>query len=423
MASLPNHGRIGFGDNRPSPYRESRMNPDTGSPSTRDRPRIPRTVWTLGLVSLFTDMGSEIVHSLLPLLLAGTLGASALAIGLIEGAAEALVLVTKVFSGYISDAIGKRKPLVLLGYGLAAASKPLFPLANSIAMVASARLIDRFGKGIRGAPRDAMIGDLVAPEIRGAAFGLRQSLDTVGAVLGPLFAIALMWHFADDIRTVLWFTILPGIVSILLLLRVPEPADGPRKPRRLPLTRQGLHSLGPAFWRVAALGGWIGLARFSEAFLVLRASERGVSATWIPAVLMVMSVVYTLSSYPAGKLSDAMPRRRVLAWGMAVLLLADVLLAKANGIGWLFAGIALWGLHMGLTQGILASLVADTAPAEFRGTAFGAFNLVSGAALLAASALAGWLWQAHGPAATFWCGAAISAISLPLVVLMARKDR
>lgn len=423
MASLPNHGRIGFGDNRPSPYRESRMNPDTGSPSTRDRPRIPRTVWTLGLVSLFTDMGSEIVHSLLPLLLAGTLGASALAIGLIEGAAEALVLVTKVFSGYISDAIGKRKPLVLLGYGLAAASKPLFPLANSIAMVASARLIDRFGKGIRGAPRDAMIGDLVAPEIRGAAFGLRQSLDTVGAVLGPLFAIALMWHFADDIRTVLWFAVLPGIVSILLLLRVPEPADGPRKPRRLPLTRQGLHSLGPAFWRVAALGGWIGLARFSEAFLVLRASERGVSATWIPAVLMVMSVVYTLSSYPAGKLSDAMPRRRVLAWGMAVLLLADVLLAKANGIGWLFAGIALWGLHMGLTQGILASLVADTAPAEFRGTAFGAFNLVSGAALLAASALAGWLWQAHGPAATFWCGAAISAISLPLVVLMARKDR
>jgi len=399
------------------------MNPDTGSGSTRDRPRIPRTVWTLGLVSLFTDMGSEIVHSLLPLLLAGTLGASALAIGLIEGAAEALVLVTKVFSGYISDAIGKRKPLVLLGYGLAAASKPLFPLANSIAMVATARLVDRFGKGIRGAPRDAMIGDLVAPEIRGAAFGLRQSLDTVGAVLGPMFAIALMWHFADDIRTVLWFAVLPGIVSVLLLLRVPEPADGPRKPRRLPLTREGLHSLGPAFWRVAALGGWIGLARFSEAFLVLRASERGVSATWIPAVLMVMSVVYTLSSYPAGKLSDAMPRRRVLAWGMAVLLLADVLLANANGIGLLFAGIALWGLHMGLTQGILASLVADTAPAEFRGTAFGAFNLVSGAALLVASALAGWMWQAHGSAATFWCGAAISAISLPLVVLMARKDR
>jgi MFS family permease len=399
------------------------MNPDPGGPSTRHRPRIPRTVWTLGLVSLFTDMGSEIVHSLLPLLLAGTLGASALAIGLIEGAAEALVLVTKVFSGYISDAIGKRKPLVLLGYGLAAASKPLFPVADSVAMVVVARLADRFGKGIRAAPRDAMIGDLVAPAIRGAAFGLRQSLDTVGAVLGPLLAIALMWHFADDIRTVLWFAVLPGIVSVLLLLRVPEPADGPRKPRRLPLTREGLHSLGPAFWRVAALGGWIGLARFSEAFLVLRASERGVSATWIPAVLMVMSVVYTLSSYPAGKLSDAMPRRRVLAWGMAVLLLADVLLAEANGIALLFAGIALWGLHMGLTQGILASLVADTAPAEFRGTAFGAFNLVSGAALLTASALAGWLWQARGPAATFWCGAAISAISLPLLVLMARKDR
>ena len=396
------------------------MDPETGRPT--NRLRIPRTVWMLGLVSLFTDMGSEIVHSLLPLLLAGTLGASALAIGLIEGAAEALVLVTKVFSGYISDAIGKRKPLVLLGYGLAAASKPLFPIANSVSMVVAARLADRFGKGIRGAPRDALIGDLVAPEIRGAAFGLRQSMDTVGAVLGPLLAIALMWHFADDIRKVLWFAIVPGVVSVLLLLRVPEPADAPRNPRRLPLTREGLRSLGPAFWRVAALGGWIGLARFSEAFLVLRASERGVSATWAPAVLVVMSVVYTLSAYPAGKLSDAMPRRRLLAWGMAVLLLADVLLARANGMSLLFGGIALWGLHMGLTQGILASLVADTAPAEFRGTAFGAFNLVSGAALLGASAMAGWLWQALGPAATFWCSAAISALSLPLLVLTARGD-
>ena len=398
------------------------MNPDAGRSPAPDRVRIPRTVWTLGLVSMFTDMGSEIVHSLLPLLLAGTLGASALTIGLIEGTAEALVLVTKVFSGYISDAIGKRKPLVLLGYGLAAASKPLFPLAGSVATVTIARLTDRFGKGIRGAPRDAMVSDLVAPEIRGAAFGLRQSLDTVGAVVGPLLAIAVMWHFADDIRKVLWFAVLPGIVSVLLLLRVPEPADGPRTPRRLPLTREGLRSLGPAFWRVAAIGGWIGLARFSEAFLVLRASERGLPAMWIPSVLVVMSVVYTLSAYPAGKLSDAMPRRRLLAWGMAVLLLADVLLAKADGLVLLFAGISLWGLHMGLTQGILASLVADTAPAEFRGTAFGAFNLVSGAALLAASALAGWLWQAHGPAATFWCGAAISAISLPLLVLVARGD-
>jgi MFS family permease len=399
------------------------MDPETGNAPRRDRPRIPRTIWMLGLVSLFTDMGSEIVHGLLPLLLAGTLGASVLTIGLIEGAAEALVLVTKVFSGYISDALGRRKPLVLLGYGLAAASKPLFPIAGSVAMVTTARMLDRFGKGIRGAPRDAMVGDLAAPEIRGAAFGLRQSMDTVGAVIGPLLAIALMWHFADDIRKVLWFAVAPGIVAVLLLLRVPEPADAARRPRRLPLTRDGLRHLGPAFWRVAMLGGWIGLARFSEAFLVLRASERGVPATWVPAVLVVMSVVYALSAYPAGKLSDAMPRRRLLAWGMAVLLLADVLLAKASGGALLFAGIALWGLHMGLTQGILASLVADTAPAEFRGTAFGAFNLVSGAALLAASALAGGLWQAWGPAAAFWCGAAISAISLPWLVLVARDDR
>ena len=399
------------------------MDPDIGSSSTANRPRIPRAIWMLGLVSLFTDMGSELVHGLLPLLLAGTLGASALAIGLIEGAAEATVLVTKVFSGYLSDALGRRKPLVLLGYGLAAASKPLFPLAGSVATATAARLLDRFGKGIRGAPRDAMVGDLAPPGIRGAAFGLRQSMDTVGAVLGPLLAIALMWHFADDIRKVLWFAVLPGIVAVLLLVRVPEPADVPRAPRRLPLSRDGLRNLGPAFWRVAALGGWIGLARFSEAFLVLRASERGVPETWIPSVLVVMSVVYALSAYPAGKLSDRMPRRRLLALGMAVLLLADVMLARANGYALLFAGIALWGLHMGLTQGVLASLVADTAPDDLRGTAFGAFNLVSGAALLAASAMAGWLWQAHGPAATFWCGAAVSAIALPLLGIAARGGR
>ena len=386
------------------------MNRD--SSTAAPRPRIPRAIWALGFVSLFTDVGSEMVHSLLPVLLAGTLGASALMIGLIEGAAEALVLVTKVFSGYFSDAIGRRKPLVLLGYGLAALVKPLFPLADSIATVTTARLLDRFGKGIRGAPRDALLGDLAPPSIRGACFGLRQSMDTVGAVLGPLAAVALMWALADDIRAVLWFAVLPGLVSIALLLTVvPEPKDARRRPARLPITRQGMAHLGAAFWGVVAVGALISLARFSEAFLVLRAAERGVPLMLIPLVLVVMSGAYMLSAYPAGRLSDRLPRAAVLAAGMAVLAVADVVLAMAQGYAMLFAGIALWGLHMGLTQGILASLVADVAPVEFRGTAFGVFSLVSGAGLLAASALAGLLWDTLGPAATFVAGAMLAVVA------------
>ena len=372
---------------------------------------MPRAIIALGLVSLFTDMGSEIVHSLLPVLLAGSLGASALVIGLIEGAAEALVLVTKVFSGYISDRVGRRKPLVSLGYGLAAAVKPLFPLADSVATVTTARLLDRLGKGVRGAPRDALVGDLAPREIRGAAFGLRQSMDTVGAFLGPLLAVVLMHVFANDIRTVLWFAVVPGVVAVLLLLKVPEPADHVRKPARLPLNRQGLAHLGRPFWWLVLLGLVVALARFSEAFLVLRATDRGLPVAWVPMVLVVMSAVYALTAYPAGYLSDRMSRSTLLALGMAVLVLADVALALSDGLVLLFTGIALWGLHMGLTQGILASLVADLAPEAYRGTAFGVFNLASGGALLVASALAGWLWDRHGPPAAFWMGAIVAGLA------------
>lgn len=383
------------------------------------RPRIPGTIWALGLVSLFTDMGSEMVHSLLPVLLTG-LGASALAIGLIEGTAEALVLVTKVFSGYLSDALGKRKPLVLLGYGLATLSKPLFPLAGSVAMVAGARFVDRFGKGIRGAPRDAMVSELAPPSIRGACFGLRQSLDTAGAVLGPLLAVALLWWLADDIRKVLWFAVAPGIVAVLLLLRVPEPSDTAARSARLPISRAGLARLGAPFWQLAALGALVSLARFSEAFLVLRASERQLPLTLVPLVLVVMSVIYALSAYPVGHLSDRLARWKLLAIGMGVLALADAVLALADGFAWLFAGIALWGLHMGLTQGILSTLVADVAPDSHRGTAFGVFNLLSGAGLLAASGLAGWLWDSHGPSTTFWFGAAVALLATICTPLLSR---
>lgn len=390
--------------------------------SAHVRPPIPRTIWALGFVSLFTDLGSEMVHSLLPILLATGLGASALTIGLIEGAAEALVLVTKVFSGYISDAIGRRKPLVLLGYGLAAAVKPLFPMADSIATITTARLLDRFGKGIRGAPRDAMVGDLAPPAIRGACFGLRQSMDTIGAVLGPLLAVGLLWLFADNIRTVLWFAVIPGAIAVALLLKVPEPSDGARKPARLPLTREGLSQLGGAFWGLVALGAVIALARFSEAFLVLRAADRGVPVTYIPLVLVVMSLVYTATAYPAGHLSDRVSRKVLLALGMAALVAADVALALAHGYGPLFAGIALWGLHMGLTQGILASLITDVAPARYRGTAFGVFNLISGGGLLVASGLAGWLWDRHGAPVTFWVGAGLALVATVMSLIYSAQS-
>lgn len=385
------------------------------------RPVIPRTVWLLGGVSLLTDMGSEIVHSLLPVLLAGSLGASALTIGLLEGSAEALVLVTKLFSGYLSDAWGRRKPLVLLGYGLAAAVKPLFPLADSVLTIASARLLDRFGKGIRGAPRDALIGDVAPAEIRGACFGLRQSMDTLGAVLGPLAAIGLLGWWQDDIHAVLWFALIPAFAAVALLIAVPEPAEHTRKPARLPITRQGLTQLGPAFWQVCLLGFLVALARFSEAFLVLRAVDLGLTLTWVPLVLVVMSVIYAASAWPAGALSDRWPRTRLLALAMATLVVADLLLAHASGLGALFLGIALWGLHMGLSQGVFAAWITDVAPADYRGTAFGMFNLASGLGLLLASGLAGWLWDSHGPAASFTFGAATATLATLAAVASARR--
>lgn len=381
-------------------------------PATVPRPVVPRTVWALGFVSLFTDMGSEMVHGLLPVLLTTTLGASALTLGLLEGAAEATVLVTKLFSGWASDALGRRKPLVLLGYGLAAAVKPLFPLAATVGAVATARLLDRVGKGIRGAPRDALVGDVTPPAIRGAAFGLRQAMDTIGAILGPLLAIALMGWLGGDIRAVLWVAVLPGVVAVLvLLLAVREPPEARPRSARLPITRAGLARLGPSFWRLAALGAVVALARFSEAFLVLRATQLGVPVTWAPVVLVVMSVVYALSAFPAGVLSDRVPRHRVLALGMAALAVADLALGLAQAPLLLFAGIALWGLHMGLTQGVLATMVVDRVDARHRGSALGVFNLVSGVSLLVASGAAGALWDAFGAAVPFLAGAGVATVA------------
>ena len=383
----------------------------TGSSATARR-RLPAGIWVLGGVSLLMDISSEMIHSLLPLFMVGTLGASALVVGLVEGVAEATALIVKVFSGVLSDVLGKRKGLAVLGYALGAFSKPFFAIAPSVGWVLAARFADRIGKGIRGAPRDALVADIAPEGMRGAAFGLRQSLDTVGAFLGPLLAVALMWWWADDFRAVFWVAVVPGVLSVLLLwLGVREPVRQSQAVRRHPIRRDNLQRLGRPYRWVVLTGAVFTLARFSEAFLVLKAQQCGLAVTWVPLVMVAMNLVYAASAYPFGHLSDRWPHRHLLGGGLVLLIAADLVLAQANGLAGLLLGVALWGLHMGMTQGLLATMVADTAPPDLRGTAFGFFNLVSGVAMLLASVLAGALWDALGSAATFQAGAVLAAVA------------
>jgi MFS family permease len=375
-------------------------------------------------VSLFMDMSSEMIHALLPVFLVGGLGVSAFALGLIEGVAEASASITKIFSGVLSDRLGKRKPLVLLGYGMAALSKPLFPLAGSASTVFAARFVDRIGKGIRGAPRDALIADETPRELLGAAFGLRQSMDTIGAFAGPLLAIVLMAGLMLEVRQVFWIACVPALFAVAVLylyLREP-PAQERAESRGNPLRGFRAADFPRRFWALAALVLMFTLMRFSEAFLVLRASDAGLSTRWIPLTLVVMSLTYLLTAYPAGKLSDQMSRHLLLALGCVVMVAADLLLAFAPSLPWVFAGIALWGVHMGLTEGLVSALTAEYAPAHLRGTAFGVINLARGIMLLLASALAGGLWTLFGSATTFLTGAVL-AVATSLLSLWMRSPR
>jgi MFS family permease len=379
--------------------------------------RIPVGVWALGFVSLLMDVSSEMIHSLLPVFMVTTLGVSVFAVGLIEGAAEATALIVKVFSGVLSDYWGRRKPLAVLGYGLGALSKPLFALASSAGLILGARLLDRVGKGIRGAPRDALVADIAPPELRGAAFGLRQSLDTVGAFLGPLLAMALMLLWANDFRAVFWVATVPAFLCVaLLIVGVREPEPKPGTQRRNPISRANLMRLSADYWWVVGIGAVFTLARFSEAFLVLRAQQGGLALAWTPLVLIGMNLVYAACAYPFGKLADRMRHSTLLGWGLMLLIAADALLAYSNQAAWVWAGISFWGLHMAMTQGLLATMVADTAPADLRGTAYGFFNLVSGLSMLVASGLAGWLWDRFGATFTFVAGAVISVAALGLLL-------
>jgi MFS family permease len=375
-------------------------------------------------VSLFMDVSSEMIHAALPLFLTAGLGASPLVLGWIEGVAEATASITKVFAGAASDWLGRRKPFALLGYGLAALTKPLFPFAGSVGAVLFARFVDRVGKGIRGAPRDALVADLTPPAQRGAAYGLRQALDTVGAVLGPAAALALLAASGESFRLVFWCAVPPAFVAVAVLaLGVREPAaTRPPGAYRAPIRRAELRRLPARFWLVVGFGGVLTLARFSEAFLVLRAGDAGLALALAPLALVVMNLAFAATSYPLGRRSDR-ARRSVASFGVACLVVADLLLAAAGGRPALaLAGAALWGVHMGATQGLLAAVVADGAPAELRGTAFGLFHLGVGLAQLAASVLAGALWSAFGPRETFLAGAALSAAALAGLLLVRRRS-
>jgi len=382
-------------------------------PTTQPLNKLPTGIWILGGVSMLMDISSEMIHGLLPLFMVASLGASALVVGLVEGVAESTALIVKVFAGALSDYLGKRKAIVVFGYALSAFTKPLFALASSVGLVMAARFLDRIGKGIRGAPRDALIADIAPPQMLGAAFGLRQSMDTVGAFIGPLAAVGLMILWSNDFRAVFWVAVVPGLLAVaLLLFGLREPATPRAAVRSNPIRRENLRRLGSRYWWIVGVGATFTLARFSEAFLLLRAQQGGLALALVPLILVAMNVVYALSAYPFGKLSDRVSHRALLAGGLVVLIAADVVLATSAHWIAVLAGVALWGVHMGITQGLLATMVAATAPAELRGTAFGFFNLVSGIAMLLASVFAGLLWDRLGAPVTFLAGALFAVAAL-----------
>src|SRR5260370_30462943 len=388
------------------------------TPGSGTLKQIPRGIWMLGFVSMFMDISSEIIHSLLPMFLVTSLGARQMMVGLIEGVAEATTHIVEIFSGARSDYLRNRKWRAVIGYGVGAVSKPLLALAAKAGIVLTVRVADRIGKGVRGAPRDALVADITPPHLRGAAYGLRQALDTVGAFLGPLLAVVLMLLWADNFRLVFWVAVIPGLIAVaLLIFGIKKPAHHATAKRINPLKLDNLKKLTRQYWWVVFIGAVFTLARFSEAFLVLRAMQGGIPVALVPLVMVAMNLVYSVSAYPFGKLADSMSHTRLLVIGLVVLIAADVVLAHGSHWSVVLLGVALWGLHMGLTQGLLATMVAHAAPADLKGTAFGFFNLMSGLAMLASSVVAGELWDRFGAGATFYAGAGFCVLTLSALVV------
>lgn len=386
---------------------------------------MPKGIWALGLVSLFMDVSSEIIHGLLPVFLVTVLGTNVETVGFIEGLGEAVALIVRVFSGALSDRLPRRKPLIVAGYLLGTLSKPLFALAQGVGLVITARVSDRIGKGLRGAPRDALVADLTPVSIRGAAYGLRQTLDSLGAFIGPLLGIILMFALNNAYRSVFWLALIPGFIAVsILILFVREPSRHQPAQVTPRLFFSDIRGLSKKFWVVLGIGVVFTMARFSEAFLLLRAEKLGLAPHWVPGILLIMSLFYALTAYPAGHLSDRVGRISLLCVGLVFLISADVTLALATHVSWVVVGASLWGIHMGFTQGLFSALVADTATSELRGTAFGVYGLATGLAILFASVFAGWLWDLHGPRITFLAGVGFASLTLlSLLVYQQRQSR
>lgn len=368
------------------------------------------------------DLSSEIYHALLPAFITLILGLPATALGAIDGVAEATASFAKLFSGRLSDRSLKRKQWVMAGYGLAALSKPLFPLATSAPALLAARFADRVGKGVRGSPRDAMIADETPPEIRGRAFGLRQALDTAGALLAPLVAIGLMAWLASDIRAVFWIAVIPAGISFLLAwlaLREPETHLGPIK--QSPFFH-GFRELDSRTKRLLQVGFLFTLARFSESFLILKGIGIGLSEAMSPLTLAIFNLAYVALAYPAGAMSDRMRPANLLALGMLALIAGNLVLAGTGGFTGLVIGTTLWGAHMALTQGIFSRMIADSAPDHLRATSFGAFWFVTGIGSLLASLGAGWMWDRQGSSATFITSAIVAGVALAMLSLLSEEQ-
>lgn len=388
------------------------------NPAPNTFSQMPKGIWVLGFVSMLMDISSEMIHSVLPMFMVTVLGASALTVGLIEGAAVATALTAKVFAGALSDYIRQRKAWVVAGYTLGALAKPLVALAQTSGLILGAHVLDRVGKGVRGAPRDAMVADIAPPQVRGAAFGLRQSLNAMGSLFGPLLAVVLMLWFANDFRVVFWVAVIPGVLAVVLLVGgVKEPSRTQAQRRANPIRREDVKRLGPAYWWIVAIGTMFTLARFSEVFLILKAQQTGVAMAIVPLVMVAMSLVYATTAYPVSRIANRLSHNRLLALGCLVLVNAHLVLASASGWFSLLLGVGLWGIHLGLTQGLLATLVANAAPPDLRGTAFGLFNLGSGFSMLVGCGLAGGLWDFLGSSAAFYGGALFGLLALVLVVL------
>ena len=386
---------------------------------------IPRQVWALGWVSLFTDISSEAIISVLPLFLTTTLGASVTTVGLIEGIAEATASVLKVFSGAISDYWGQRKSLAVLGYGLSTFVKPLFAIASSPSWVLLARFADRAGKGIRAAPRDALVADVTDASNRGAAYGLRQSLDTIGALLGPLLAMVVLDRSPQNFRLVFWLAVIPGIIAVMFLVfGVKEPRQQQNQQRVNPLNRSALSSLGSNYWWLLLAVLIFNLGNSSDAFLLLKAQQVGIPAAFIPLTLVVQNLTYALFAYPLGRLSDRISRRQLLIGGWLIYALVYGGLALVDRAPQFWGLLAVYGVHLAMTQGTITALVADLVPANLRGTAFGFLNLAVGVALFPASLLAGLLWQQLGSGVAFAVSSGLALIAICLLAIVSQnKDR